>query len=179
MKTIAEAADGSEAVALYRLHLPDVVLMDLRMPKTDGVAATQKICESFPDARVIALTTFDGDEDIYRALQSGARAYLLKGMNRHELLDAIRRVHKGERVIPQSVAVKLAERMTGNELTPRETDVLRLIVRGHSNRDIAGALKLTEGTIKSYVKNVLSKLGVEDRTQAAIAAVRRGIIHLE
>lgn len=179
MTVVAEGSDGAQAVELCRLHAPDVVLMDLQMPGVGGAEATRLICQEHARTRVIVVTTFDGDEDIYRALQAGARAYLLKGMNRFELVEAIRRVHHGERVIPPEVAGKLAARVAGNELTARELDVLRLVVAGQSNREIARTLSLTEGTVKSYLKSVFGKLEVEDRTQAATTALRRGIVRLE
>lgn len=179
MTVIAEGSDGNQARELCRRYAPDVVLMDLQMPGLGGVEATRLICAEHTRTRVIVVTTFDGDEDIYRALQAGARAYLLKGMDRTELIEAIRRVHHGERVIPPTVAGKLAARVAGSELTPRELDVLRLVVAGQSNREIARTLALTEGTVKSYLKSVFGKLEVEDRTQAATTALRRGIVRLE
>lgn len=175
----AEAADGEQAVDLYRKHKPDVTLMDLRLPKMNGVDAIAKIRDGSPQARIIVLTTFDGDEDIYRALQAGAKGYLLKGMDLAELTDAIRTVHAGRTRIPPRVAEKLAERMSGASLTARELEVLKLIVAGRSNRDIGTALFISEATVKTHVNSLLSKLGVEDRTQAATTALQRGIVHLE
>ena len=175
----AEAADGEEAVELYRRHRPDVTLMDLRLPKLNGVAAIGRIRQEFPAARVIVLTTFDGDEDIYRAMQAGAKGYLLKGMDLAELTEAIRTVHAGKSRIPSRVAEKLAERMGGSSLTARELEVLQLIVAGKSNRDIGTALFISEATVKTHVNSLLSKLGVEDRTQAATSALQRGIVHLD
>lgn len=175
----AEAADGEQAVELFRKHRPDVTLMDLRLPKMNGVDAITKIRESAPTARIVVLTTFDGDEDIYRALQAGAKGYLLKGMDLTELSDAIRTVHAGKTRIPPRVAEKLAERMSGATLTSRELEVLKLIVAGKSNKDIGNALFISEATVKTHVNSLLSKLGVEDRTQAATTALQRGIVHLD
>ena len=175
----AEAADGEQALELFRKHRPDVTLMDLRMPKMNGVDAITKIREIVPGARIVVLTTFDGDEDIYRALQAGAKGYLLKGMDLTELSDAIRSVHAGKTRIPPRVAEKLAERMSGATLTGRELEVLKLIVAGKSNKDIGNALFISEATVKTHVNSLLSKLGVEDRTQAATTALQRGIVHLD
>jgi two-component system NarL family response regulator len=179
MAVVAEANGGERAVQLFREHNPDITLMDLRMPLTSGVEATRAIREDSPDARVIVLTTYDGDEDIFRALNAGARAYLLKDVSREELLDVIRGVHAGQRRIPPAIGARLAESMPRSELTKRELEVLGLVVRGLSNRKIGDALSITEGTVKIHINNILSKMGVEDRTQAATAAVRRGIIHLD
>lgn len=176
---VAEAADGPEAVALFREHQPDVTLMDLRLQKMNGVEAIVKIRDEFPQARIVVLTTFDGDEDIYRALAAGARGYLLKGMTGDELMDAIRAVHAGKSRIPAPVAERLAERMNGPALTARETDVLRLIVGGNSNKEIAAVLSISEATVKTHINSLLSKLGVTDRTQAATTALQRGIVHLD
>jgi DNA-binding NarL/FixJ family response regulator len=175
----AEAADGEQAVELFRKHKPDVTLMDLRLPKMNGVDAIARIRDASPAARIIVLTTFDGDEDIYRALQAGAKGYLLKGMDLSELTEAIRTVHAGRTRIPPRVAEKLAERMGAASLTARELEVLRLIVAGKSNKDIGTALFISEATVKTHVNSLLSKLGVEDRTQAATTALQRGIVHLE
>lgn len=178
MRVVAEAADGETAVALYAQHQPDVVLMDLRMPGMGGVAAITAVRQQFPAARFIILTTYDGDEDIYRGLQAGAMAYLLKDTPRQELLDTIRAVHAGQKRIPPEVAAKLTERMLGPALTEREQAVLDLIVRGRSNKEIGLELSITEGTVKAHVNNVLGKLGVSDRTQAVTEALRRGLAHL-
>jgi DNA-binding NarL/FixJ family response regulator len=179
MKVVAEASDGEQALALYRQHQPDVTLMDLRMSAMNGVEATRAIRNEFPNARIIVLTTFDGDEDIYRALQAGARGYLLKGMDTDELLAAIRTVHSGKSRIPGPVAERLAERMNNPTLTDRETEVLRLIVGGNSNKEIAAALFISEATVKTHINSLLSKLGVSDRTQAATTALQRGIVHFD
>ncbi len=179
LQVVAEASDGQEAVALFRQHQPDITLMDLRLPGIGGAEATRLIRQDFPAARIIVLTTFDGDEDIYRALQAGAQSYLLKGMSYDELLDAIRSVHAGARRIPPAVAERLAERMAGQELTARELQVLELIVRGRSNKEISTDLSISEATVKSHINSLLSKLGVTDRTQAATTALQRGIVHLD
>ena len=176
---VAEAPDGDRALELFREHRPDVTLMDLRLPTMGGVETIGRIRAEFPDARIIVLTTFDGDEDIYRALQAGAKGYLLKGMSSEELIEAIRSVHRGKSRIPAAVAERLAERLSGPTLTDRETDVLRLIVSGNSNKEIAGALFISEATVKTHVNSLLGKLGVTDRTQAATTALQRGIVHFD
>jgi DNA-binding NarL/FixJ family response regulator len=178
ISVIGEASDGEEAVSLYRQHQPDIAIMDLRMPQKGGVEAIAEIRKDFPSARIIVLTTFDGDEDIYRALQAGAKGYLLKDMFGEELIDAIRTVHAGKQHIPPVVAQRLAERMVGPSLTARELDVLKCIVGGRSNRDIGHELSISEATVKTHINNILGKLGVEDRTQAATTALQRGIVHL-
>jgi len=179
MTVVAEAADGKQAIGLFRQHRPDVTLMDLRLPGMSGVEAVEQIRHEFAAARVIVLTTFDGDEDIYRALQAGARGYLLKGMFGDELMDAIRAVHSGKSRIPPLVAERLAERMGGPSLTSRELEVLELIVLGNSNKEIGGELAISEATVKTHVNSILDKLGVTDRTQAVRTALQRGIVHLE
>jgi two-component system NarL family response regulator len=179
MAVAAEAADGQTAVELFREHRPDVSLMDLRLPAMSGVQAITAIRKEFPTARIIVLTTYDGDEDIYRALQAGAQGYLLKGMCREELLEAIRAVHSGLRRIPSPVATKLADRMGGSDLTARELEVLKLIAKGNTNKEVASELSITEATVKGHVNNILSKLGVSDRTQAVTTALQRGIVYLE
>jgi two-component system NarL family response regulator len=178
MRLVAEAETGEQAVALAMTHRPDVILMDLRMPEMSGVEAIRAIRSAWPDARVIVLTTYDGDEDIYQALQAGARAYLLKDASGAELLEAVEAVHRGETRIPPQVGARLAQRVAREDLTPRERDVLRAIVDGRSNKEIGRALSLTEGTVKFHVNNILAKLGVNDRTQAAIEALRRGFVRL-
>ncbi|HMA33346.1 MAG TPA: response regulator transcription factor [Chloroflexia bacterium] len=180
MTVVGEAANGQEAVAGYRRLLPDITLMDLRMPILGGVEAISAIRQDFPAARIIVLTTYDGDADIYRGLQAGARAYLLKDAPREELLDAIRSVHAGQTRIPPAVAARLAERaMGGPALSPRELEVLAQIVAGRSNKEIGQALAIGEGTVKAHVNSILGKLGVADRTQAVTVALQRGIVHLE
>jgi two-component system NarL family response regulator len=178
MTVVAEAADGAQAVELFHQHRPDIVIMDLRLPGLSGVEAIAAIRRDFPAARVIVLTTFEGDEDIFRALQAGARGYLLKDMFGDELMDAIRAVHAGKTRIPAPVAQRLAERMGGPSLTGRELEVLRSIVDGKSNKEIGAALFISEATVKTHINSILSKLGVSDRTQAATTALQRGIVHL-
>ncbi len=177
MEVIAEGTNGEQAIELYRQHQPDITLMDLRMPVISGVDAISRIRQQFPGARIIVLTTYDGDEDIYRSLQAGAQGYLLKDMFFEELELAIRKVHSGSRLIPGPVAERLAERMSGSNLTGRELEVLEEIVRGRSNKEIASILNISEATVKSHINNLLSKLGVTDRTQAATTALQRGIVH--
>lgn len=179
LDVVAEASDGNEAVSQFRLHQPDITLMDLRLPNLAGVDAITAIRGEFPAARIIVLTTFDGDEDIYRALQAGARGYLLKGMDADELIDAIRTVHAGKTRIPAPVAQRLAGRMGGQELTARETDVLKQIVAGKSNKEIGAVLFISEATVKTHINSLLGKMGVTDRTQAATTALQRGIVHLD
>lgn len=179
LNVVAEAENGRHAVELFRQQRPDITLMDLRLPEMGGVEATRAIRREFPAAKIIVLTTYDGDEDIYRALQAGAQSYLLKGMSFDELLAAIRTVHGGARRIPAAVAERLAERMAGQELTGRELQVLELIVKGRSNKEISTELSISEATVKSHINSLLSKLGVSDRTQAATTALQRGIVHLD
>ena len=179
MLLVGYAGNSAQAIAEFRRHQPDVTLMDLRLPQMNGVEAITSIRHEFPQARVIVLTTFDGDEDIYRALQAGAKGYLLKGMTGEELMDAIRSVDAGKSRIPSPVAERLAERMSGPSLTGRETEVLQLIVGGNSNKEIAAALFISEATVKTHINSLLSKLGVTDRTQAATTALQRGIVHLD
>ncbi|MDR3698445.1 MAG: response regulator transcription factor [Candidatus Sulfopaludibacter sp.] len=178
MMIVAEASNGQQAVELYRKHLPDVTLLDLRMPGMGGVEAAQAIRAEFPNARMIALTTYGGDEDIRRALNAGVQAYLTKDVLHDELLKAIRAVHAGQTYLPSAVAAALAAQLPRPDLSAREVQVLELIVRGLANKQIAYALSIAEHTVKNHVKNILSKLGVQDRTQAATAAIQRGIIHL-
>lgn len=178
MKVIAQAANGLEAVQLFRRHNPDVTLMDLRMPQMGGVEAIRKIREITPDGHFIVLTTYQGDAEIHKALEAGALAYLLKGMPHAELLKAIRSVHSGHRYLPPEVRKALEERPPGPELSAREMEILRLIVKGLSNKQIADALGITEGTVKWHVNIILSRLNVSDRTQAVVAALHRGIMEL-
>lgn len=178
MTIVAQAENGQQAIALYRQHQPDVVLMDLQMPILDGVAAITQIKSEFADAHIIVLTTYDGDEDIYRGLQAGARGYLLKGATAEEMLNAIRQVHQGQKYIPLQVAAKLVERLNSTELTDRELEVLQLLVVGKSNADIAIALSVSERTVKFHINNIFNKLGVSDRTQAVIQALKRGLARL-
>ncbi len=179
LTVVAEGSDGQQAVGLFAQHKPDVTLMDLRMPVLSGVEAIKIIRQQNPTARIIVLTTFDGDEDIYRALQAGAQSYLLKGVSFDDLIEAIRTVHAGQRRIPTAVAERLAERMATEELTAREVQVLELIVRGKSNKEIGTALSISEATVKSHINSLLSKMGVTDRTQAATTALQRGLVHLD
>ncbi len=179
MRVVAEAKDGHEAVDLFSRHEPDVALLDLRMPGLDGVEAATAIRSRDPFARVVILTAFGGDEEIYRCLRAGARAYLLKGAARDELVECIRSVHAGRTCISADVAAKLAGRVGSSELTGREREVLRLITRGRGNRDIGSELRVTEGTVKVHVYNILTKLGVGSRTEAVTQALRRGIVRLE
>lgn len=174
-----EASTGEQAVASYRQHRPDVVLMDLKLPAMSGIDATKAICQEFPGASIIMLSTHDGEEDIYRSLQAGARAYLVKTVAREELIDTIRSVHSGERRITSAVGARLAERMTHPDLTAREVEVLQLIVKGRSNKEIASDLSIAEVTVKLHVGHILTKLRVNDRTQATTTALQRGIIHLD
>lgn len=178
MRVVAEAVNGRMAIELFRRYSPQITLMDLRMPVMDGIEATRSVISEFPGARIIVLTTYEGEEDIYRALQGGARGYLLKDALRDELLSAIRAVHSGRKFIPPGIAARLAERIPMNDLTSRELEVLGLIVKGMNNADIAAALSISKGTVKIHVNNILSKMGVSDRTQAATAAIKRGIVHL-
>ena len=179
LRVVAEASDGEEAILAHRAHKPDVTLMDLRLPKMSGADAIARIRREQPAARIIVLTTFDGDEDIYRALQAGAKGYLLKGMDAAELTEAIRAVYAGKSKIPAIVAEKLAGRMGGPALTGRELEVLKRIVAGRSNKEIGSDLHISEATVKTHINSILSKLGVSDRTQAATSALQRGIVYLE
>ena len=178
VEVVGYAADGRQAVERYPSLAPDVTLMDLQMPNMGGVEAIQRIRAASPGARFIVLTTFDGDEDIFRALQAGARAYLLKGMDMDELLTTVRTVHAGRGRIPAPIAEKLAQRVSGQDLTARELDVLQRIVAGRANKEIGSDLNISEATVKSHVNNLLNKLGVGDRTHAAMVALQRGIVHL-
>jgi DNA-binding NarL/FixJ family response regulator len=179
IEVIAEAGNGEEGIERYRELRPDIVLMDLSMPLMDGLAATRAILDEFPDARIIVLTTYGGDEDIHRALEAGARGYLVKDMLVDEVMDVVRAVHQGRRGIPHAVAAKLAEHTPRIPLTPRETEVLSLVAKGLSNGEVAGRIGRTEGTVKVHLKNILQKLGVDDRTEAVTTALRRGFIRLD
>lgn len=179
MRVVAEAGDGEQAIEQYREHQPAIVLMDLRMPVMNGVEAIRAIRLEFPAARIIALTTFEGDEDIYQALAAGASGYLLKDMLRTELVATIRNVHRGHRGIPPVIAAKVASHTPRVALTPRELEVLQLMAEGKSNPEIASVLGRAEGTMKIHVRNILQKLDATDRTQAVTIALRRGIIRLE
>ena len=176
MKLVAEASSGQEAIEQFRAHRPDITLMDLQMPEMNGLDALTAICEEFPDARIIVLTTYVGDVQILRAMQVGARAYLLKNLLDKELLDTIRSVHSGKKALSADASYELAEHATDEALTPAEIAVLRLIAAGNANKQIAAQLNITEETVKGRVKNILSKLGANDRTHAAMIGVKRGII---
>jgi len=178
MKLVAEASNGREAIEQYRIHRPDVILMDLQMPEMNGVDAMIAICSEFPAARVIVLTTYTGDVQVMRALKAGARGYLLKNLLRKELLETIRLVHAGQKRIPPEVASELAEHATDETLSAREIDVLRLISGGNANKEIAAQLSITEETVKGHIKNILAKLGANDRTHAVTIGLKRGIIDL-
>ena len=179
LQVVAEAANGEEAIEAYERLRPDIVLMDLRMPVMDGLAATRAILADDPNARIIVLTTYDGDEDIHRALAAGARGYLLKDMMRTELLNVIRAVHRGQRGIPAPIAARLAEHTPRIGLTPRELEVLDLVAHGLTNAQVAERIGRTEGTVKVHLKNILQKLEVKDRTEAVTSALRRGFIRLD
>ena len=176
---VAQAENGELAVALYREHQPDVVLMDLRMPQVGGVEAISRITAEFPDARILALTTYEGDADIRRALRAGARGYLLKDMLLSDVITAIRSVLRGDRVIPAAVATRLAEFPERSDLTERELEVLHLVGRGLSNKEVAKAIGRMDETVKIHLKNIFAKLGASDRTEAVTVALARGLIHLE
>lgn len=179
MTVIAEAKNGQEAVELYQVHQPDLTLMDLRMPKMEGLEAIVQIRQQDAKANIIILTTYDTDEDIYQGLQAGARGYLLKDATTAELAKAVRQVAAGKRFLPSNVAVKLVERMESDELTQRERDVLELMVQGSSTAKLAEMMHLSEGTIKFHINNIFQKLDVNDRAQAIVVALRRGIIRLD
>jgi DNA-binding NarL/FixJ family response regulator len=178
MEVVGEAVNGVQAVELYAKLKPDLVLMDLSMPIKDGIQATNEIRARFPEARVLMLTTFDGDEDIHRALQAGAQGYLLKNSTGENLIPALRTVAAGQRWIPKDVASRLNTRKLFEELTPREVEVLRQLSHGMANREIAEALAISEHTVKDHLKNILGKLQADDRTEAVTKAISRGIIHL-
>jgi DNA-binding NarL/FixJ family response regulator len=178
MEVVAEASTGREALDQFRQHRPDITLMDLQMPEMSGIDAMIAIRGEFPDARIIVLTTHAGDVQISRALKAGARGYLLKGLLRKELLDTIRAVHAGQRRLSSEVAAEIAEHVNDGVLTPREVDVLRLVAGGNPNKEIAAQLSLTEETVKSHIRSILSKLDANDRTHAVAIGLRRGIIQL-
>ena len=173
---VAEASTGREAVQLFRAHRPDITLMDIQMPEMSGLDAISAIRSEFGDARIIVLTTYSGDVQALRAMQAGARAYLLKDTMHRELLDTIRAVYSGKKTLSPAVSFQLAEHVADDPLTPAEVRVLRLIAEGQANKEIANALSLTEETVKGQVRNILSKLGVKDRTHAAMIGLKRGII---
>jgi DNA-binding NarL/FixJ family response regulator len=178
MELVAEASTGKEGIERFRQHAPDITLMDLRLPDMNGIEAMATIRAEFPEARVIILTTFEGDVEIQRALEAGARGYLLKSMPPKELLDGIRQVHAGKKRIPAEIVAHLAEHLSDETLTVREVEVLRQVAGGNRNRDIAEHLFISEETVKVHVKHVMDKLGASDRTEAVAIALRRGIIQL-
>jgi DNA-binding NarL/FixJ family response regulator len=173
---VAEAGNGQEALELFRIHVPDVMLVDLRMPGVDGIAATEAILEEFPDAKIIALTSYAGDQEIYRTLKAGVQGYLLKEMVHTEVVRAIRTVHSGKRLVPAEVSERLAEYIAQPALTPREVEVLSLIAKGLGNKEVADQLGTSDGTIRIHVQHILSKLGASDRTHAVSIAFQRGIL---
>lgn len=176
MEVVAEAGDGGEAVEQFFRHRPDVALIDLRMPRMGGVEVILAICQRAPDARVVVLTTYDDDEDIYQALRAGAKGYLLKEASCEQLLECIHAVHAGKTHIAPPLAAKLAERLSSTDLSPRELEVLRLMADGKSNKEIGVLLCIGEGTVKVHVNHILDKLGVSSRTAASVAALERGLI---
>lgn len=179
MQVAGEASNGVEALDLYKRLELDVVLMDLRMPRMGGVDATVAIHAHDPQSRILVLTTYDGDESIYKALKAGAKGYLLKDVTKEEFIAALRKVAQGEYYLPQAVAARLAQRVPAGELSQREMDVLKLIVQGLSNKEIADSLHLSESTVKNHVNSLLSKLHVKDRTQAVTTALKRGMVTLD
>jgi DNA-binding NarL/FixJ family response regulator len=178
MELVAHAENGQEGIAQYRKHLPDVTLMDLRLPDMSGIEAIVAIRKEFPEARIAVLTTFEGDVEIQRALEAGARAYLLKSAPPKELVEAVRQVHAGKKRIPPHIAARLAEHLSDEDLTTRETEVLRKVAEGNRNRDIGERLFISEDTVKVHIKHIMEKLGASDRTQAVAIGLRRGIIQL-
>jgi two-component system NarL family response regulator len=179
MVVVAEAEDGKQAIDQFRTTRPDVTLIDLRMPVMDGVDAIRLLKAEFPNSKFIVLSTYDGDENIYRAIKAGARSYLLKAVKCRQLLDTIRSVHSGLFCLPDELAAQLEHRRQSMALTPRELKILELIVHGKSNKEIAQDLKITEGTVKWYITGILPKLGVRDRKQAIAVAIERGIVHMK
>lgn len=178
LTVIGEATDAKEAVTAYETHKPDVVLMDLQMGETNGVDATATICHDHPDAKILVFSSFARDEDIYRAIRAGALGYLQKAAPRTELLEAIRQVAIGQRYLPREIAQRLADRLARPEPSPREREVLALIAKGRSNKEVASDLGLSEDTVKRHVSNLMAKLGAQDRTQAVTEALRRGLIEV-
>lgn len=179
LEVVAQAISESQAVEYYRLHQPDVTLMDIRLSEGNGVGAVTSIRAEFPQAQILMFTTYDGDEDIYRGLQAGAAAYLLKDSPPEEILDAIRKVYAGQKYITKNVGEKLAERIQYQVMTEREMEVLHEMAKGKSNAEIGDALCVTEGTVKFHINHILSKLDVSDRTQAVLLAIKRGLVDLE
>jgi len=179
LRVVAEASNGEEGLKAYQQHRPEIVLMDLRMPGMGGVECTRAICQHHPDALVVVLTTYDGDEHIYQALRAGARAYLLKETSAEHFFEVLRSVHSGDYHLPPAIAERLAHRLPGGELSGREVEVLRLVARGDINKEIAASLGISESTVKNHLNNILGKLNVRDRTEAVTTALRRGYISLE
>ena len=178
LEVVGEAADGTQAVQAFEKHKPDLVLMDLRMPIKDGIRATEEIRAKHPNARVLMLTTFDGDTDIHRAIEAGAQGYVLKNSTGDKLIPAVRAVAAGQRWIPKEIATRLASRNLFEDLTPRELQVLEQMAKGLANKEIADVLNITGHTVKDHLKSILGKLHVADRTEAVTVAIQRGIIHL-
>lgn len=178
MEIVAEAADGAQAVDLFKQHQPDLALLDMRMPVKTGVQATDEIRSRFPEARIIMLTAYDGDEEIYKALEAGAQGYVFKNSSGEKLIPALRAVVAGQRWIPKEVATRLSSRKSFEELTSRELQVLNELAKGLANKEIAGTLNITEYTVKDHLKNIMAKLRAADRTEAVMTAIQRGIIHL-
>ncbi|MGO9862697.1 MAG: response regulator [Terriglobales bacterium] len=178
MTVVAQTGTGEEAVALFHQHKPDITLMDLRLPKMSGVDAILAIRARYPESRFVVLTTYEGDEDIHRAFDAGARGYVIKGMPYQTLIDALVRVHSGGRFLPPPVVRALESRMPDSDLSPREQEVLQLLVNGRSNKEIASQLGITNATVKCHVSTILMRLNVSDRTQAVVAALQRGLVHL-
>lgn len=179
LAVVAEAGTGEQAIAQYRQHQPDVVLIDLRMPGLDGIQTTATLCREFPQARVVVISTFQGGDDILRAMQAGAKTYLPKSVQREELIKAVRAIARGETYLPNIVAGRLAERLRRPDLTERELEVLRLVAAGNSNKDIASTLSIEVGTVKLHVGKILEKLHARDRTEAATMAIQAGIVWLD
>ena len=179
MVAVAEASNGRQALELFERHRPDVTLLDLRLPGMNGLEVLAAITGSHPKARVIVLSTYGGDEDIFRAFQAGARAYFLKDVKGQDLIDAIRAVRAGQRPLPPEIAARLAERIPRSELSPRELEILKLISNGGSNKEIATLLNISEGTVRVHASNIFSKLGCSDRAQAVTEAFKRGIIYID
>lgn len=178
MEIVSECGSGDEALLAYNRTIPDIAIVDLRLPGMGGVELIRAICQSHSEARIVVLTTYEGDEDIHRAISAGARGYLIKAMSYEVLLAGIRRVHAGGRCIPEPIAKTLAKRTPMNDLTPREVEILQLMAQGLSNKEIAAHTSITEGTVKCHVNVILDKLGASHRTQAAVMAIQRGMVHL-
>jgi DNA-binding NarL/FixJ family response regulator len=178
MQVVAEATTGSDGIELFRIHRPDVALVDLRLPDIGGIEVIARILEEKPDARILVVSSSEGDVDIHRALSAGAMGYVLKGMPREALLQAIRKVHRGQKAIPTEVAAAVAGHLTDEPLTPREIEVLTVVATGARNKEIATTLGISEDTVKMHVKSIITKLGAEDRTGAVTTAIKRGVIHL-